>query len=216
MSDLAEFITRLRQTLGDPAGERYGESLLAEALRKALAGYDQAAPLVRIQDVIFAGDGRQQALAGLGGLLSLQQVVYPYVDENSPATHAYTWYWLDGVAVLDLSTRAAPRAGETARLTFSARNTIAGLDGAAETSLPAEHDTALVEGAAAFAQMMRALSINEAYNNRNTQLDLLEESRRRLESYEEMLRRIGRLAFTPPGAFAAGGWRLDRWDGIRS
>lgn len=197
---------RILQLLGDPNGLRYTDDQIAEACRQALSDYDHFAPVLFTLLITVAESGRRVPLPGSAGFLSVRRVVFPYADENSPPTDRFYWYWQDGAPCLEFNGAAVPRAGERIQVTCAVRNRLYGLDGAEETTLPAEHDTLFIRGAAGYAMLMRAVAIAETINPRPSQSRLLDKSFNLIHEYKMQLAAVARSAHTPPAPYPASGW----------
>ena len=52
MTDIAGYRTKIRNVLGDALGTRYGDDMVDESLRWALAAYSKALPQVKVSTVV--------------------------------------------------------------------------------------------------------------------------------------------------------------------
>ncbi|NLD45218.1 MAG: hypothetical protein GX657_17200 [Chloroflexi bacterium] len=161
MSTLAELLPRLTAALPEPAGAAWDADQLTAALRRALAEYSRARPRRLAEALPSAAGSRLVSLAGLSGLQTVLEVHYPY-DPLIPAWPPARPAWrLREAATLELLVPEAPRADGTddVLVFYEAAHTIAGLDGAEETTLEAPGEEVLLVGAAAYAVEGLALAL---------------------------------------------------------
>ena len=162
--DIVAYRAALRGLLRDSGLSVWSDGQLDDAPRQALEQYSRVAPLSQVAALTLASGGREQSVAGLGGLLEVAEVWLPYTaaqPETPPQRRAFrrltptTLYLEDG---------AEPDAGETMRVFYTALHTVQGLDGAGTTTIPAWHAHDVAAGAAALAAQARARQVAEAEN----------------------------------------------------
>ncbi|HOV06125.1 MAG TPA: hypothetical protein PLV27_02575 [Anaerolineaceae bacterium] len=168
MADLTALETRLRSLLDDPASLRFSSTLLATAFSHALTEINHRQPRLMDSEFTVTLPGREQALSGLNECFYLLHLAR--LDETShqklePET-CFTYQLLGGIPVLHFRSEYIPQAGDRFTVCYASAHTLAGLDGASLTTLPAELENALVEGAAGQACALRAGSLLEAYGSR--------------------------------------------------
>ncbi len=212
-----DFHTAILVQLGDEAGDRFNSTLLDESLRQTLAVYSQTAPRLLSGTLTLSGAGQMQSLAALSGLMEVVEVVFPYNAAASlyrPYAQPWQFTWRDGSPTLWLGGHPVPQAGEVLHVTYTAAHTISGLDGAAVSTLPADHEGWISSGAASQAANARALRLVEAHGSRTGEAEkwlacaaLLE---KRFQAFLDGLRSGGRVR--PPAWRQEMGWRLDGWD----
>ena len=212
MANLEDVKTRVRQILDDAAGTRFTDTLLENAARQALTRLDEALPLMRSLDVTRTDSGRDQALTGLTGPLFLVKVIkIPDLPESreTEIRYGFTCSLAGDSAALHFSGPVIPRAGESLRVSYASRNTLAGLDGAEATTVPETALTALHYAYASAACLLRAASVSEAYGARpGESARLVEQSKVWMETAERDLQNMkNQQEFAYPAGFA-----LDRWD----
>jgi hypothetical protein len=200
MTPLSEVKTRVRQVLEDSAAKRFSDGMLESAIRQALNGINERLPLTVIHEVTVTTPGRDQPLTGLEDCLYLICLTYPAESstarELEPETQ-FTYYLKDGVPTVHFAGEVLPQAGEHIRVRYAAQNRIDGLDGAETTTLPEACESALVNGSAGYACLLRAGSVVEAFNVRPGEAaSLLETGHLWLDIFERAL----------------GGFALDPWD----
>lgn len=214
MSDYSTIKSRALQLLGDPDGVRYDDATLQESLRQALSAYTRSCPQIRSQVLTLAADGREHSLEELATPpLFLLEVIHPYLNGSTdtrrsrpPCTLAY----VDGTAWLRFPLESTPQAGEQVRVGYAAAHTLAGLDDAEITSIPASHEAMLALGAAVFAALQRVHQTAGSYGIKEAEPNRLREL---ASSYLERfnlallsLRTVQSLQGFPAG------FKLDEWD----
>ncbi len=213
MTDLAGFRTRARQVLGDPAGTRFGDDLLDEALQWALAAYGKVLPQVKVGCLTVTTAEREQSLAELAGLVNILEVNYPYVNGGSLPLVFEKWYFYmrEAAGYLYLGGGRAPRVGDVLRLVYTTRHTITGLNGAEQTSIPGTDEYMFANGAAGKAAMTRGVHLVEAYGNRISEPQKLQNWAEKMVM--TFLSDLNTLKRSPLFAvLSPAGWRLDEWD----
>jgi hypothetical protein len=136
-----------------PAWQRYAYAYnqddIDEGIRHALGRFNEIAPLEKVTTLTFAADSYEIDISSLSDLLRVTRAWCPYTaadPEHPPNWVRYeTW---GSTLFLDTSSWAA--AGDVVRLWYEAAHTIAGLDAASTTTLPADVATLLVTGACAW------------------------------------------------------------------
>jgi hypothetical protein len=222
---LAQFEARLAAFLMDEANAVWPTTALDEALRQALDEYSQANPLSMETVLTTPAAGREIALNGLSGLQQVTDVWWPYdtgaLTPAWPPNRPWGWrlWWDDAQAVLilDAENGAEPQAGDELRVWYTARQRIQGLDGAAATTISAEHHSLVVLGAAAYACWSRSVDQTETAataavstpNYAALALRFLRLFRARLQEIRPGQGQVRGAPFGP-------GWRLDRWDAVAS
>jgi hypothetical protein len=213
MTSYSDLKTRALQLLGDPDSTRYDDATLQEAFRQALATYTRTCPQVRTEAVTFASAGAEQPLEGLEcPPLYLLEVIHPYPapDGVKPPRPACTLAYIEGAAWLRFADGTSPEAGEQARLTYAARHTLAGLDGAAAGSVPVAHEGVLALGAAVFAALQRIHRLAGSIGAPPAEPERLRElAEKYLERFN--LELFSLKSVQPVQGFPAG-FNLDEWD----
>ncbi len=214
MTDLAGFRTMARRVLGDPGGTRFADDVLDEALQWALIAYGKVLPQVKSGCLPVTTAGREQSLATLQELVNILEVNYPYVSGNPSPVAFEKWYFYtrDAAAYVYLGGNRIPAVGEALRLVYTTGHTIAGLNGAPQTSIPAADETMFANGAAGKAALTRGIQLVEAYGNRISEPQKLQNWAEKMVM--TFLSDLNTLKRSPLFAvFAPAGWKLDRWDG---
>ncbi len=215
MTNLEEIKDRALEALGDPNGTRYSAAQLEEAIRLALEEYSRALPQVREAAITVTTAGSSQEISGVDRLLTVIEVVYPYDPAAANPEPCETWYAYskDGSSWLLFEDRA-PQVGELICVRCAAGHTLAGLDGAALTSLPNADEGLLVQAAAGHAAVMRSAGMVQAYGKRNPQDEIQQLGKLRLELFRKQLdaRKDTGLSGLPARPWRVG-WALDGWDG---
>lgn len=133
----------------DTAGLVYDSELLSEYLRHALSVYNRTCPQTRRAQISVEEEAREANLDGLVGLVDVLDVFYE--DECVSKWVQYQ----DGVSTRLLLARAFP-AGAELTVHYTLPHSIAGLDGAELTTLPAGDESLVLRGAAGYAACGRA------------------------------------------------------------
>jgi hypothetical protein len=207
MITLSTLKLRVLQVLDDPNGTRFGSGLLDESVRLALDALDQRLPRLANVELAVTAAGRDQPITGIEDCLYLVSLYLSQEDrlsrEMEPETE-FSYLFREGLPTLHFSGRLYPKGGETLHITYAARHTLQGLDGTAATSLPAAYETALVNGAAGQACLLRAARLVESYGVRSNEAPrLMELSRLHLDSFERTLNSLKVLQeFGFPPGFA--------------
>ncbi len=212
MIDLTTMKTRVLQVLEDPTGKRFDDASLEEAMLQALSLLNEHQPNISVLSFTVSSSGRDQTLTGLGNCIYLISIQMnpddAYRHEVEPG-NSYTYRFQDGNPILRFLERNAPQAGDVIRVTYAAPHTLSGLDGATSTTLPAVCASALVNGAAGQACLLRASLLCEAYGSRPAETSrLLELSRVLMANFEHGLsqyKTLQEFGFPP-------GFRLDSED----
>jgi hypothetical protein len=207
MITLTTLKSRLLQALQDPAEKRYNDSTLEEAIRQALDRINQRLPNIVSHTFTVSQGGRTQSVAGLEGCLYLVSVSINPDDgagvELEPES-GFSYRLQNGVSSLHFTGRLIPHAGDVICVTSAEPHTLADLDEAATTTLPAACVNALVDGAAGEACLQRAVALTETYGARTVEVThLLDQSRVLMERFEQSLGQFKTLQeFGFPPGFA--------------
>jgi hypothetical protein len=212
MAALAELRVRIERTLSDATNQRFSEPELDEALRKALQEYSRTLPQRKIGTITASADGREISLSALENLINVEQVEWDY-DESDPSyPPAYRPFRVleDGTSkTLFLDTGDEPQSGDVVRVFYTTPQTIENLDGASETSLPAEDEHWLVLGAAGYAAVARAASLLEKVGvDRDTAVRLQKWGEALLATFRDGLLALMTRRILVHDA-RVGGWNLD-------
>lgn len=162
MSSIIEYCTAILTLLDDASGARYPNDLVERALRLALREYDRVHP----NEATYNVDGNGERVIELPADFQPARILRVEVHDEAESPQArlrFNAYAQDGQWFIELMDRTLP-ASESIDLTYATAHTIDGLDEAAGTSVPAEHENALQMGAAGFAALMRAASRAETVN----------------------------------------------------
>lgn len=212
MSQLSELITRVRGMLEDPLGLRFSDQLLEEGVRQALQEVNDHLPQVLETEINVNTSGRDQPLTGLSCPLYLIHIRYPVsaAPECQLEPEVQFSYRMQAeTPMVHFLGNAIPQEGERMIICYAARHTLAGLDGAATSTLPEEALTALVIGAAGHACVLRVHTVSEAQGVRSGEVNqLLQIAQLHLDRFEKNLNGLKVLQeFGFPRGFA-----LDKWD----
>jgi hypothetical protein len=148
---ITEYATQVRAVLQSGVDYTLWYGALPDAgLRQALLYLSEHLPPVEATLVCAAG--REQDVSAVAGLLSVAAVGWPW-DDDAGVFRPVRWRWVDGGRVHIES--GVPAAGDGLRLRYWQALTIAGLDGAASTTVPDAWFNTLAIGAAAYTVLTR-------------------------------------------------------------
>jgi hypothetical protein len=205
MITLTTLKTRILEVLQDSSGRRFNDSTLTEALRQAIDLVNQKLPNIVSTSFTVTAAGRDQAISGLDECLYIISLCVNPDDSSGRELEpesGFSYRYKEGVPVLHFPGRLIPQAGDVLRITSAARHTLAGLDSATETTLPSACVTALVNGAAGQACLLRAGLLCETYGARPAEatrlLDLSHLLMDRCEQNLAQIKTLQEFGF-PPG-----------------
>jgi len=161
MSTLTILRDRAEQRLLDNSNAIFTTGLLEECVRLALHEYSGVSPQRVIGTITLGADGREVALSSLTGLLTVDRVWYDYdaADPDEPPQWRRFEVWPGNILYLPGATE--PASGEVLRVYYTRLHTLNGLDSASVTTIPADHYSLLVEGAAGYAATSREVDLTE-------------------------------------------------------
>ncbi len=136
----------------------WSAALKDAAIRSTLQHYDLQGPIYEA-DLPVTTAGHEQPLGALAGLLLVELIAWPWHDGLAIEERAAHWR-LVGPATVRFDS-VAPQVGDLLRVRYRRTHTLAGLDGAADTTVPDAHRFVLAEGAAAAALALRLRQISE-------------------------------------------------------
>ncbi|MBC7257061.1 MAG: hypothetical protein H5T66_13265 [Chloroflexi bacterium] len=193
MSTFSQLISRIALELGDAEHAIWSEEALTAHLRRALEAYSRIDPR-RLDAVIQTeADTREYPLASLGPFLEITDLWYPY-NPSAPQHPPERPEWaLILSKTFYLGVSEAPSGAESIRLFYTAPHTIAGLDGATETTLDAEGEGIVVLGAGAYAVEARAQALMGAVTvSEETPGQLAAWAEARMRRFAEALQEVRR------------------------
>jgi hypothetical protein len=207
MTTLTDIQTRIGQVLEDSQNTRFSTAVLEEAVRLALSTLDQRLPRVVAIELPVEASGRDQLFSALSGCMYIVGVNFLSRGaggiELEPGGE-FTYQFEGEQMRLHFYGRRIPAIGDGLRINYAARYCLAGLDAEDETTVPVNFESALVDGAAGHACLLRATRLVEAYGARSTEVtSLMEISRMRLEEFSSTignLKTLQEFGF-PPGVY---------------
>ncbi len=212
MSNLNELIIRVREILNDPSALRFSETVLEEGVRQAMQRINDRLPQVLETEVPVVESGRNQPLTGLSDPIYLISIAYPVsaseTCELEPEVQ-FSYRMQAGQPIVHFLGSLVPQAGEKLSVSYAARHTLSGLEGALSTTLPDGVLTGLVNGAAGHACLLRAHALTEASGVKSSEVaQLLQIAQLRLDLFEKNLAdlKVFQEFGFPPG------FSLDQWD----
>lgn len=152
---------RVEQLIADTSNVVLSTAALEEGIRQALDIYSKARPLVAVSLFAISDDIAEVNISSLTGLLNISRVWLPYTatsPENPPLWRNFEhWQDLNILYLIDYM----PAIGDVARIFYTKKQTLNGLDGATVTTFAADDETLLAMGAAGYAVVARAREITE-------------------------------------------------------
>ena len=206
-----DVVTRLREVLSDPLGTRFPDAMLEEAVRQALREVDGTLPRVIEDEMTISSSGRDQPLPGLVDPLYLISLSLPAGDESCALEPevGFTYRISGGQGVVHFVGGLVPQTGQILKVTYASRHTLNGLDAALVTTLPEALITAVVNGAAGHACLLRAHSLHGVSGVKPGEIgQLLQIAQLRLDLFQKNLneQKVYQEFGFPPG------FALDPWD----
>lgn len=172
MSDsLTTLISRVQAQLLDD-GTRFSTATVTAAVRQTLRDFNQRAPIYAADLIEITATNKVYELSGgsFERVLAVQDVLLNDDDGDDDKPLAYDAYLEDVRYFIRL--RTAETSGNLL-VRFDQAHTISGLDSAAASTLTADQDQVIVDGACGAACQIRATGITEANNlNRSAIADL--------------------------------------------
>ena len=215
MTNLTSYRSRITSSLDDTTA-KYSSGVIDEALRKVLNEYTRAFPNIAAAEITVRIGGKSQSLSPCINLLTIIRVIHPY--SSAPACSSaciredYLLTWQDGTPCLFFSGGHIPQKDEVIFVEYAAKQTVEGLDDAAQTTVRDDHEDFLVVGAAGQAAMMRASGITEKWGHRPQETSALmlwgQQQYRRFLDFLTEIRSEQTLNVFPHSY-----WKLDKWDG---
>ena len=217
---LTEYYTRIRALLVDASSLVWASAQIDEAIRQALAEYQAVVPFTNETIITCPADGREIALNEVTGLLTVSQVWWPYTLTGSEVwppnrVKGYSVWWDDGRPVLfiDSDDGDQPQLDDSVRLWYTKAHTIQNLDSASTTTPRADHESALVIGAAGYAAIMRFVDRTEGFQEGREQIQTLEQwGFNRLRDFRRHLSIFRAASKAGRGDPFGSGWKVDKWD----
>lgn len=194
-----------------PAWQRrayaYNQDDITEGIRWALGRYNEINPNVSISTLTLAAAGREVDISSLTGYLDITRVWWNY-DSTSPSyppdLREFEVWPGDLLFVKD---GGEPQTGDKVRVWYKHLRTIADLDSAAGTTLPAQDEQIIIAGASGFCAQERV----QEQPGVSVPRKLREWGDARLREFERGLNRLaGRLAARNAGLATVPA--TDRWD----
>lgn len=160
--DLSDLREQIEQILSDQSNEVFNRNDIENGVRQALAVYSSARPRQAIGTIELAADGREISLASLEDLINVVRVWLPYTATNPeyPPRWRTFEHWQDA-GVLYLSDEETPASGQVARVFYTLRQTLSGLDSATSTTIALDDEFLLASGSAGYAVRSRSRKTTE-------------------------------------------------------
>ena len=217
MTALAGIRDILELVLADAGNVIYSTAELDAALREALHEYSQSWPNHNVADIELDKDGREIEVE-ITGLMAVVNVWWPFDSTAGkwPPNRVVAWRQIDlaGTTTLYFESfqGAEPLTGETVRVWYACVHTIDDLDSADATTVRADHENLIIQGAAGKAAMTRAIELAETADIDIYIVESLRAwARLKLREFFVALQSL-RAESVRQGAPWVDGWELDKWD----
>ena len=211
MTDLAGLTDRVEQILADTANAIWDTTWISEGLRQALHEYSAARPLKTIGTLAVGSDTHELDISSIS-LLEVNEVHVPYTasDPEEPPNGRAFEHWQDAQILYFPGYEL--QSGDTARIFYTQLHTIEDLDSATATTVRADHETLLVNGAAGHVAASRAIDLTEQVTiDRLTSQQVRAWGLSKLQEFRTGLRGIARAEGLKASGFVESP-ALDRWD----
>lgn len=194
---------------------KYTNDYADSAIRRALSDYTRAFPDVCTATLTVAAAGRTQSLSTLTSLMGVIAVIHPYLSTAADPwinrRADYVLDWTAGSPQLTFQGSLIPQAADKIFVKYLRRQFIRDLDSAAATTVRDDHELYIAQGAAGYAAMSRASTLNEQWGGRPGEMSQLMQWGRDLVNRFLMFLESIKLDFSD-GVFNESGWKLDQWD----
>lgn len=198
---------RLRQPWIERVGYAHDQNDLDEAIRWALGRYNEVNPEVTIDTVTLSADGREVDISGITDYTEIIRVWWPYTSTAPEFPPNWRDFQVWPGDLLYINADSEPQSADVVRVWYKKLRTISGLDSATSTTLPDEHESILLAGAAGFAAQERVQDESTRWVPRK----LREWADARLREFERGLKKVARQLSSKHSGFAPMA-ELDRWD----
>jgi hypothetical protein len=205
--------THIRNMLGDPGSNRYTNSHIDEALRRALQDFSQVIPNITSGSITLTTAGRTQDLSALSGLRTILAVQYPYDPADTEANYHDEYYFRvsSGSPMITIQGSNIPHIGDSISFTYTTAHSVETLDSAVINTVPTHYETVLVTGAAGYAAIFRSSYVSEAFGSRASDMNqLLSWGNQLMVNFRAMLDECRTTPLTQQRL--PGQWKLDQWD----
>ncbi len=194
MSAIATFRTAIAKLLDDSTNARYSNDQIDQALRQALQEYSRVRPYLQTYNVNGTGERVLEMPADFQPI-RISRVDYHDENDSPQVELAFYSYHQDGSWFIELADQVLA-ATESIDVSYLSSHQIDGLDSAAGTSVPAEDENAVQQGAAGYAALYRAVSRAESVNLQPAvQKQLLELSQAFLRAFRAAIAKRAGSAF---------------------
>lgn len=220
MSNLTQLRDRVEVILSDTANAIYTTGLIDECLRRVLHDYSLISPQESETFITCPADGREIALNSISNLLSVTDVWWPYdstlTTEAWPPNRVrgFSLFCDNGQPLLILTDYEGnePQIDDEVRVWYTLPQTIDGLDSAAGTTIPLNHETQLCNAAACYAALSRVHDLTEISGSDGYIASIIGTfATTLLERCEEFLVTLRTQSAREALPFPRKGWKLDDW-----
>jgi len=165
MSDWDTLKISVLKLLGDSTGVRYSDAMLEQAALQAMRLYSSTLPQLCLLEIEVPEPADEVTLEDAVGLSAVISTCWYTAENTRPVSAAFTWSWSSGMPYL----RFTLAQSGWLRVIYSAGHALAGLLGAAATTVPPVHLDLLAWTVAGYAMQLRADIVREAYGAKSSE-----------------------------------------------
>ncbi len=158
---LTSLTDRVEAFLMDSGNSIWDTGTIAEAIRQTLHEYSRVWPQQAVGTVTMGSDTREVDVSALTGLLGVRRVWLDYDSsnpENPPRWASHFELWPGSILYVgDIE----PKNNDVLRIFYTVMQTLNGLDSETVTSIPLDHESLIVIGAAGYAAFSRSVDLAE-------------------------------------------------------
>lgn len=188
---LALLKVRVSEMLDDTALAVFDSDAVDEGIRQALDIYSKVRPFSEITTLTLASDTRELDVSSITDLLNVDRVWLPYTvatPEFPPQWRNFE-HWQDQ-QIIFFNDEGSPTSGQIARIFYTAKQTLNGLDSATVTTFQDDDESLIAMGSAAYTVLGNARDTTETVTiDSNTQVSaqIIEWAKARMKDYRNML-----------------------------
>lgn len=163
MATLTSLLSRVENILADQSNDTLKDDEVIEGIRQALDVYSKARPYSKITTLVPAATGREIDISSITDLLNIERVWIPYTassPEYPPRWRSFE-HWQDVKILYINDDDGTPTTTQTARIFYTAKQTLQDLDDAASTTFSLDDESMICKGAAGYAILSRAREATE-------------------------------------------------------
>ncbi len=188
---LALLKVRVSEMLDDTGLAEFDSEAIDEGIRQALDIYSKVRPFSDITTLALSSDTRELDISSVTGLLNVDRAWLPYTaatPEHPPKWRNFE-HWQDQ-QVLYFYDEGTPITGQVARIFYTTKQTLNGLDSETVTTFAADDESLIAMGGAAYTVLGNARATTEQVTiDTNTQVSdqIIKWAKARMSDFRSML-----------------------------